>query len=519
MAPRRAGHVHDERRRFPGLRRRRREAAQHAGGAARSDGGRRDGSEARHRDAGTGRAAGARASSDEAGEEVRLGPLRSGRWVALVVAGCVLAGACSLSPPSGVASPRPSGGSPAPSAPISLEWPEYHRDSGRSGAGPAEPALTTPRTAWNVDVDGDVYASPLIVAGHVIVATENNTVYSLDIFTGSTVWQRHFGDPVVASTLPCGNIGPVTGITGTPAADPASGRMYVVAFLRGYHHVLYALSLTDGSVLWQQTIDPAGSDPRAQQLRGALAIGSGFVYVPFGGLFGDCGDYRGYVVGVPLGGGQSFVFKVPAARGASIWAPSGPTVGPDGSVYVVTGNAFGSGFGYSDSALQLSPDLQTVRSYFAPANWPALNAGDVDLGSTGVALIPSIDRAFVIGKEGVGYLLRMGALGGVAGQVASRKVCSGAWGGTAWLASMVFVPCSDGLYAVSVSASSMQVAWQVGRPTLAPPVTAAGSLWAIDASTGTLYAFEPATGKSVFSTSIGAANRYSTPAATEGFLA
>jgi len=159
-----------------------------------------------------------------------------------------------------------------------------------------------------------------------------------------------------------------------------------------------------------------------------------------------------------------------------------------------------------------------VRSYFAPANWPALNAGDVDLGSTGVALIPSIDRGFVIGKEGVGYLLRMGALGGIAGQVASLRVCSGAWGGTAWLGSMVFVPCSDGLYAVSVGASSMQVAWHVGRPTLAPPVTAAGALWAIDASTGTLFAFEPATGKSLFSTSIGAANRYSTPAATEGFL-
>jgi len=322
----------------------------------------------------------------------------------------------------------------------------------------------------------------------------------------------------VAATLPCGNISPITGITGTPAADPASRRMYVVAFLKGYHHVLYALSLIDGSVAWQQEIDPAGSTPQVQQLRGALAIGSGFVYVPFGGLFGDCGAYRGYVVAVPLGGGQARVFAVPAGRGASIWAPQGASIGSDGSVYVVTGNAFGSGFGYSDSVLQLSPDLRSVRSYFAPANWPALNAGDVDLGSTGVALIPSIDRAFVIGKEGVGYLLRMGALGGVAGQVASRKVCSGAWGGTAWLASMVFVPCSDGLYAVSVSASSMQVAWHVGRPTLAPPVTAAGSLWAIDASTGTLYAFEPATGKSVFSTSIGAANRYSTPAATEGFL-
>jgi len=376
----------------------------------------------------------------------------------------------------------------------------------------------SPQVAWTFAVDAAVYASPLIVGGHAIVATENNTVYALDLFTGSKVWERHLGDPVVAATLPCGNISPITGITGTPAADPASRRMYVVAFLKGYHHVLYALSLIDGSVAWQQEIDPAGSTPQVQQLRGALAIGSGFVYVPFGGLFGDCGAYRGYVVAVPLGGGQARVFAVPAGRGASIWAPQGASIGSDGSVYVVTGNAFGSGFGYSDSVLQLSPDLRSVRSYFAPANWPALNAGDVDLGSTGVALIPSIDRAFVIGKEGVGYLLRMGALGGVAGQVASRKVCSGAWGGTAWLASMVFVPCSDGLYAVSVSASSMQVAWHVGRPTLAPPVTAAGSLWAIDASTGTLYAFEPATGKSVFSTSIGAANRYSTPAATEGFL-
>ena len=432
----------------------------------------------------------------------------------------MLAGACSLSPPSGVASPRPSGGSPAPSAPISLEWPEYHRDSGRSGAGPAEPALTTPRTAWNVDVDGDVYASPLIVAGHVIVATENNTVYSLDIFTGSTVWQRHFGDPVVASTLPCGNIGPVTGITGTPAADPASGRMYVVAFLRGYHHVLYALSLTDGSVLWQQTIDPAGSDPRAQQLRGALAIGSGFVYVPFGGLFGDCGNYHGYMVGVPLAGGVAHVYRVPAARGASIWAPHGPTIGPDGSVYVVTGNSFSSSssFDYSDAVIQLSPDLATVRSYFAPSNWVALNNGDTDLGSTGAAVLRDLNRVFVIGKEGVGYLLEPGRLGGVGGQIASRRICGGAWGGTAWIGSTVFIPCIDGLYAVSVGSSSLSVAWRSSHPTLAPPMTAAGALWAIESSSAMLYAFEPSSGRTLYTTTIGGANRYSTPAATEGFL-
>jgi outer membrane protein assembly factor BamB len=369
-----------------------------------------------------------------------------------------------------------------------------------------------------VDVDAAVYASPLIVSGHAIVATENNTVYSLDVFTGAKVWAQHLGDPVDATTLPCGNISPITGITGTPAADPATQRVYVVAFLKGYHHVLYALSLTDGTVAWQQDIDPSGSTPRVQQLRGALAIASGLVYVPFGGLFGDCGSYRGYLVGVPLGGGQARVFTVPAGRGASIWSPQGASIGPDGSVYVVTGNAFSSGFGYSDSVLQLAPDLGSVRSYFAPSNWPALNAGDTDLGSTGAALLPAIDRVFVIGKEGVGYLLRLGALGGIGAQLASLRICRGAWGGTAWLGSTVFIPCNDGLYAVSVTATSMRVAWHVGRPTLAPPVTAAGALWALDSSDGTLYAFEPSTGRSAYSARLGSANRYSTPAATEGFL-
>ena len=434
---------------------------------------------------------------------------------AVVLAGCSSSGV-PTAPPSGSATIA----APTPTSPISVEWSEYHRDAGRSGVGPAEPALEAPRTAWNVGVDGEVYASPLIVAGHVIAATENNTVYSLDMFTGATVWQRHLGEPVDASTLPCGNIRPVTGITGTPAADVASGRLYVVAFLRTYHHVLFALSLTDGSVLWQETIDPVGSDPRVQQLRGALAIGSGYVYVPIGGLFGDCGNYHGYVVGVPLGGGPARTYRVPTARGAGIWAPHGATIGADGSVYVVTGNATSSAttFGYSDSVLQLSPDLSTVRSYFAPSNWVALNNGDTDLGSTGAVVLPELGRAFVIGKEGVGYLLSLGALGGIGGQVASRRICSGAWGGTAWFGSLVFVPCIDGLYAVSVTASSIAVGWRAPQPTLSPPIIAAGALWGIDAGTATLYAFDPASGRTLLSTGIGAANRYSTPAATEGFV-
>jgi len=329
---------------------------------------------------------------------------------------------------------------------------------------------------------------------------------------------KHLGDPVDARSLPCGNISPVSGITGTPAADPATGRLYVVAYMRTHHHVLFALSLVDGSTLWQQDIDPPGSTPTAQQLRGALAIGSGLVYVPFGGLFGDCGAYRGYVVAVPLAGGQARTYTVPSSRGAAIWAPQGPTIGTDGSVYVVTGNAISSGFGYSDSVLQLSPDLQAVRSYFAPSNWAALNSGDVDLGSTGAALLPALGRVVVIGKEGVAYVLNAGSLGGIGGQVASRRVCSGAWGGTAWVDSTVFVPCNDGLYALSVGASSIQVGWHIAHPQLGSPILSAGALWAIEPSSATLFALDPANGNVVFSTGLGSAEHFSTPAATDGFV-
>src|SRR6202030_621922 len=115
---------------------------------------------------------------------------------------------------------------PSPSPALSTEWTEYHRDAGRAGAGPDAPALASPKVGWTAAVDGDVYASPLIVAGHVIVGTENNTVYSLDLFTGGVIWKIHLGQPVDSSSLPCGDIAPVSGITRTPAADSARGLLY-----------------------------------------------------------------------------------------------------------------------------------------------------------------------------------------------------------------------------------------------------------------------------------------------------
>ena len=366
-------------------------------------------------------------------------------------------------------------------------------------------------------MDGDVYASPLIVAGHVIVATENDTVYSLDLFTGGVIWKIHLGQPVDASSLPCGDIGPTSGITGTPAADPASGLLYVVAFLAGRHHMLFALSLVDGTVKSQQDIDPTGSTPAVQQQRGALAVGANYVYVPLGGLYGDCGPYHGYVVAVPRAGGAALAYRVPSARGAGIWSAAGVTLDASGNVYAVTGNgASASLFDFSNAVVELSPDVSKLESYFAPANWIALNAGDIDLGALGVTLVPGF--AVVVGKDGVAYLLRAGQLGGIGGQVASLGLCSGAFGGTAVAGSVVFVPCTDGLYAVSVSGGVLGVAWVARHPLLGSPIVAAGAVWAIEPGSATLYALDPSNGTVLYSTTLPGARHFNTPAATEGFV-
>jgi hypothetical protein len=292
----------------------------------------------------------------------------------------------------------------------------------------------------------------------------------------------------------------------------------VVAFLAGPVHKLFTLDAIDGSVLSQQVVDPAGSNPAVEQERGALSLGSGYVYIPFGGLYGDCGSYHGYVVGVPLAGGANVVYRTPSARESGIWSAMGATVTDSGTVYVTTGNGSEtSSFAYSNSVVQLSPDLK-VQAFFAPSNWASLDATDTDLGSVGVTVLPDIGRLISIGKEGVVYLLDASRPGGIGGQIAAQRVCNGAWGGTATLGSTVFLPCADALVAVSVTPSSLSVAWRFGQARLASPIVAGGAVWAIDVTTTTLYALSAASGAVLYQLRLNGGQHFNTPAATEGYV-
>jgi hypothetical protein len=51
-----------------------------------------------------------------------------------------------------------------------------------------------------------------------------------------------------------------------------------------------------------------------------LAILSGSLYVPFGGHFGDCGQYHGVVVSISLSDPRTIRSWATRARGSGIWA-------------------------------------------------------------------------------------------------------------------------------------------------------------------------------------------------------
>ncbi len=451
--------------------------------------------------------------------------------LALASAGCGSGSspvATTASPPvaSAAATGQATAGAPAASttptqqpALAGTDWPTYHADLKRTGVAPGAAVWTTVNRHWQSDtLDGDVYAEPLVVSGHVIVATENDSIYSLDSSTGIVIWRTNLGDPVPGGDLPCGDIDP-SGITGTPVADPGAGLVYAVAFVQPARHDLVAVDLTTGAVKWRLPVDPPGANPHVEQQRAALALSNGMVYVAFGGLFGDCGPYNGWVVAVRSdGSGQPLSYGVTAARGAGIWAPSGPAIDAAGSVFVTTGNSDAAGApNLSDSVLRLSPDLHLLDS-FTPSDWANLNRGDIDLGSTGPALLDS-GLLLQVGKSGVGYLLETDHLGGIGGQAYSGPVCSSAYGGTAYSPPYAYVACRDGLAAIKIDpAPSFAGAWRSTSFDAGPPIVAGGAVWTLDLSAGTLYGLDPASGQTRFRESVGSVTHFTTPAAGAGRL-
>jgi len=408
-------------------------------------------------------------------------------------------------------------------------WTVYHGDAAGLGVSNAVTSIDTGHRAWTSHpLDGQLYGAPLAFDDDVFVATENDTVYALNGTNGRIIWSTHVARPVPSGKLPCGDISPTVGITGTPVIDPSRDEIFVVADeLRGGqpHHRLVGLSTRTGAVELVVNVDPAGSDPAALLQRTGLNLDEGRVVFGYGGNDGDCASYRGRVVSVAAAGSTPRIFTVDAASGDSqgaVWmGGAAPVVSSQGDVWVSTGNgsvfSASSGYDDSDGILDISPAMHLLQ-YFAPTTWPQNNAGDLDMTTAPVLLSDGL--VLLAGKSSIAYLLDANHLGGIGNGEATLDACGGEIdGGSAVVGSVMYLPCVDGPVAVRYGTSppSLTQLWSSSSGG-GPPIYAAGLVWTIGQN-GVIYGLDPSSGSVSQQASVGdIANHFPTPSVGDDLL-
>jgi len=398
-------------------------------------------------------------------------------------------------------------------------WPTYGGNFQRSAFQPQSPRLRPLRVLWNSSKLGDMYGEPLIEGSRIYVASEADTVYALSARTGRVVWRRVVGKPVSSSVLPCGDISPTLGITSTMVLDAANQELFASAAVtsgRAVRHELVALDATTGRVIFRRSIDRPGWDGGAELQRAGLGIDAGRILIGFGGNYGDCGDYRGYLMSVPeSGAGPIFRYAVPTKREGAIWAPSGETVEPSGDILLATGNsASTTSYDGGDSVIELTPEMRRVAS-FAPTSWRDDNRSDLDLGSSAPVLVPD-NQVLIAGKSGTAYLLNASHLGGIGGQVASVSACNDR-GGDAVLGNEVFLACPDSsMIALRVGERSLSILWNAPSGVLGSPTIAGGLVWSV--ANGELDGLTLSSGKVVVRKQSVSTENFAAPSAGDGLL-
>jgi outer membrane protein assembly factor BamB len=359
----------------------------------------------------------------------------------------------------------------ADNSPAGFDVLTQHNDNDRTGANLRESILTLDNVnphrfgkIFDLQVDGQVYAQPLVVSdieikgkrrNLVVIATEHNTLYAFDRDNGTEIWHKNYGRsartpntyfPIGWYDAPYHDLTPEIGITSTPVIDRMTNTVYFTAYVEDENHGhpiwrywLHAVDLTDpakpehfdGPV----AIDASGEaipqvfhekgrhyshnavqapsvyfEAAGQLQRTALLLTGDQVVLAFGS-HADAPPYLGWVLaydakhlkkphGTWISAGREF---------SGIWQSGmGPTTDYEGNVYLMTGNGFFDGrsdFGDSVVKLELSDGRISLKDYFAPCNQDCMRLTDLDLGSSGLLHLPDTDLLLGGGKEGRLYLL------------------------------------------------------------------------------------------------------------------
>ncbi|MDE2136693.1 MAG: hypothetical protein KGJ68_04605, partial [Gammaproteobacteria bacterium] len=275
--------------------------------------------------------------------------------------------------------------------------------------------------------NGAVYAQPLYVANLAIaggvhnvlfVATQQNVLYAFDADSPSctTYWSVNLDASGSTPTPNRGNQGDGDvsgpyGIFGTPVIDLQSGVIYAVASTLDsgttFNYRLHALDITTGAeeptspVVISATISGVNFQPSVQMQRPGLLLSGSTVYIAFGS-YGDANTYFGWVIGYDETAlTQTGVFNTAPnsseSTGAAIWmAGAGPAADSSGNLYFSSANGPFNVTGlppaapadnFGDTLIKLTGGL-AVSDFFTPADQATLEAGDLDLGSAGVMLLP-----------------------------------------------------------------------------------------------------------------------------------
>ena len=376
-------------------------------------------------------------------------------------------------PDSGAeSSSGPLGGIASPTIPVStlpstatIDIPAgvytQHNDVSRTGANLFETELTVDNVQketfgllFSREIVGQAYAQPLFapavdIGGTqrdiVVVATEHDDVYAFDALDASAsapLWHVHLAEPVPTGDLLsvgyCNDLSPEIGITATPVIDPERALLYVETKEKSpagaYVHHLHALDLTNGSERLggpvEITAGVLGSgdgatdgllsfDPLHENARAALLLSHGVLWLAYAGHC-DAPPYHGWVFAYDaLTLHQLGVYvDTTNAWAGGIWMGGQGMAGDEhGDAFFVSGNApydestDPMSLGDSIGKLHLGADGLSLADWFTPFNQEFLGASDLDLGSTGVMLVPGTTWAIGAGKEGKLYVVDRNSMG------------------------------------------------------------------------------------------------------------
>jgi hypothetical protein len=218
------------------------------------------------------------------------------------------------------------------------------------------------------------------------------TTYAFNAANGRLIWQRSTSGPARCTTA-----GPVV----------SQGWVYSVGLDGRIHRYAAATGQEYQRNGWPQ---PYTRMPYVEKVSATPTIAHSYLYVTTSGFIGDQGHYEGHLVTINLRTGRRHVFNTLCSNIHTLLSPraGSPTYCPyvrsglfgrgEGvvdpithDVYIVSGNGPWNGHtNWGDSVLKLSPDGSRLRDSYTPTDQAYLDDNDLDLGSTGPAILPTV---------------------------------------------------------------------------------------------------------------------------------